>query len=73
MPEPPTISEVVRLRDAFEADGRQATGVHLPAEVARRIRWELHQLYGFDPGPELMTLYGMEVLSTDAEAIRFEG
>ncbi|MBF0161045.1 MAG: hypothetical protein HQL88_02045 [Magnetococcales bacterium] len=59
------------LKESFEADGSQAVGVHLTPEQAGFLRWELHQLYGTDPGPCLPTLYGLEVLSTDAPALRF--
>jgi len=69
---PPAIHALTLLREQFEADGRLATGVHLPADLAAQIRWELHQMYGFDPGEGLMTIYGMEVLSTDAPEVRFE-
>lgn len=72
MAKPPAITALMRLRAAFEGDDRLASGVHLPADVAAAIRWELHLMYGFDPGVDLMTLYGMEVLSTDATAVRFE-
>ena len=59
------------LKEAFEADGRQAVGVHLTPDQAGFLRWELHQLYGADPGPCLPTLYGLEVLSTDAHVLHF--
>jgi len=72
MGKPPAITEVMRLRGAFEGSDRLASGVHLPADVAAEIRWEFHLMYGFDPGAELMTIFGLEVLSTDAPAIRFE-
>jgi hypothetical protein len=47
--------------------------VHLPADIARSIRRELLQLYGQDPGEGLTTLFGIEVLSTSAPEIKFEG
>jgi len=48
MIKPPAITEVVRLRAAFEGRDRLASGVHLPADVAAEIRWEFH-LIGFRP------------------------
>ncbi|MGD2062192.1 MAG: hypothetical protein PVF51_01275 [Nitrospirota bacterium] len=72
MATPPAIAAVMRLREAFEGGGRLASGVHLPADVAAEIRREFHLMYGFDPGAELMTIYGLEVLSTNAPTIRFE-
>jgi hypothetical protein len=67
-----TLKEFKKLLEAFEADGRQAMGIHLPADTAAVLRKELHHLYGFDPGEGLTTLFGLEVLSTDAPEIRFE-
>ncbi len=67
-----SMAEIKRLKERFEADGRQATGIHVTTEQARELRRELHQLYGFDPGPALSTFYGVEVLSTDATELRFE-
>ncbi|MBF0614433.1 MAG: hypothetical protein G8237_05740 [Magnetococcales bacterium] len=66
------LKQVLENKQLFEADGRQALGVHLPAELAKALRWELHQYYGNDPGADLTTLYGIEVLSVDAPEIRFE-
>lgn len=66
------MKEFKQLLQRFEADGRHAMGVELPARVAAELRWELYQLYGADPGKELTTLFGVAVLSTDADQIRFE-
>ncbi|MBF0628614.1 MAG: hypothetical protein HQL91_10405 [Magnetococcales bacterium] len=66
------IKDILARKQAFEADGRQAMGVHLPQDLAKALRWELHQYYGADPGEELTTLYGMEVLSLNAAEVRFE-
>ncbi|MBF0126270.1 MAG: hypothetical protein HQM02_03575 [Magnetococcales bacterium] len=67
------LKEVYRQKTVYEADGRHAMGVHLTPELAKELRWELHQYYGADPGERLMTIYGMEVLSLDAPVLRFEG
>lgn len=67
-----SLKEVKEWRAKFEADGRQALGIHLTAAQAAALRDELHHLYGKDPGPRLTTLYGMEVLSVDAESLWFE-
>ena len=67
-----TLQELKQLKDQFEEDGRQAKGVYLTPQQTQSIRWELHQLYGTDPGTHLPTLYGLEVLAMDAEKLRFE-
>ncbi|MFQ5586318.1 MAG: hypothetical protein ACE5GF_05800 [Thermodesulfobacteriota bacterium] len=67
-----TLKEFKRLKEEFEAKNRFCMGVHLPADIAKKIRRELHQLYGKDPGDGLTTLFGIEVLSTDAPEIKFE-
>ncbi|MEO5341424.1 MAG: hypothetical protein H7837_13065 [Magnetococcus sp. MYC-9] len=69
--DPLTLEGFKERKEAFEADGRQAIGVHLTAEQAGFLRWELHQLYGTDPGQWLPTLYGLEVLSSDARELSF--
>ena len=61
------------LKEEFEENNRFCTGVHLPADIARSIRRELLQLYGQDPGEGLTTLFGIEVLSTNAPEIKFDG
>ena len=62
-----------RSRSSLRRKTVSAWGVHLPADVAAKIRRELHLLYGRDPGEGLTTLYGLEVLSTDAPKIKFVG
>ena len=66
------IKEIKRLKEEFEAKHGSCMGVHLPANIAKKIRWELHNLYGQDPGEGLTTLFGIEVISTDAPEIKFE-
>lgn len=66
------LAELERLKDEFEADGRQATGVYFTAEQARALRHELHMYYSRDPGPDLMTVFGLEPLSVTASELRFE-
>ncbi|MBF0400596.1 MAG: hypothetical protein HQL80_06250 [Magnetococcales bacterium] len=68
---PLSLAEFEKLKQAFEADGRQAVGVHLTPEQAGYLRWELHQLYGKDLGASLPPLYGLTVLSSDATELRF--
>lgn len=67
-----TFEEFKLLKEQFEADGKQAFGVYLTPEQAKSLRWELHQLYGRDLGEDFPTLYGLEVLGTKAEVLRFE-
>jgi hypothetical protein len=58
--------------DEFEADGTQVIGIHLTPEMTKAIRWELHLMYGKDPGDDLVLLFGAAVLSQDADELRFE-
>ena len=67
------LHELKALKEQYEAENRFCMGVHLPADFAVKIRRELHIMYGHDPGAGLTTLYGIEVLSTDAPKIKFEG
>ena len=67
-----TLKEFTDFKKQFEADGRQATGVWLTPDQAVELRRELYNLYGEDPGDKLMTLYGLEVLSTEAKELRFD-
>ncbi|MBF0609676.1 MAG: hypothetical protein G8345_01555 [Magnetococcales bacterium] len=67
-----TLKELKALKEEFEKDGRQAMAVYLTSEQAKELRWEIHQLYGFDPGEMLTTLYGMSVAAIDAPTFRFE-
>ncbi|MBF0284011.1 MAG: hypothetical protein HQL51_06085 [Magnetococcales bacterium] len=72
MIDPMTLKDLHNYREIWEKSGCQALGVRLTAPQAAALRWELHQLYGQDPGPRLTTLYGLEVLQTDAEAFSLE-
>ncbi len=63
------VTELKREIETAEADGSQVIGIHLTAEMAKAIRWELHLMYGKDPGEELILLYGAEVLSHDADKL----
>lgn len=58
--------------DEAEVDGSQVMGLHLTPEMTKAIRWELHLMYGKDPGDELTLLYGVEVLSQDADELILE-
>ncbi|MBF0137766.1 MAG: hypothetical protein H7833_14920 [Magnetococcus sp. DMHC-1] len=66
------LKKIFSLKESFEKDGRQPLGIRLTPDQAKDVRWELHQMYGFDPGPDLMPLYGMEILATDAEELTIE-
>lgn len=65
------LTAIHEQKTAFEANGRHAMGVHLTPELTKALRWELHQYYGNDPGEQLTTLYGMEILSFDAAELMF--
>jgi len=67
-----TLDEFKTLKDAFEADGSQALGVYLPADDAKELRRELTSYYAQDPGEWLTTIYGVQVLSIDADNFYFE-
>ncbi len=67
-----TLKELKKRMEEFEAGGRHCMGVHLPADVAAQLRRELHHLYNRDPGKDLTTLFGVQVLSTDAPELKFE-
>lgn len=67
-----TLKELKLLIDEFEKDGKHCMGVNLPENIANQLRRELHQMYGFDPGKDLTTLFGIEVLSIDSEKLTFE-
>jgi len=66
------VDELKRQIDEAEADGSQVIGIHLTAEMAEAIRWELKQMYGSDPGSELTLLFGAAVLSQDADELKLE-
>ncbi len=66
------LTEIKRLKEEFEADGSHCMGIHLTTDLAAEVRKELHDYYGRDLGEPMMTLFGAEVLSTDAPEISFE-
>lgn len=72
MTTPTALNEFKQKLKQFESEGKQALGVHLPTEIAKQIQWELTQMYGSDQGGELPSIYGIEVMSLDADEIRFE-
>tara|TARA_B100000315_G_scaffold231738_1_gene243305 strand:+ start:145 stop:354 length:210 start_codon:yes stop_codon:yes gene_type:complete len=67
-----TLKELKILINEFEKDGKHCMGVNLPENIAIELRRELHQLYGKDPGENLPTLFGVEVLSINAPTLSFE-
>jgi hypothetical protein len=46
--------------------------IYLPADMAAKVREELHDYYDRDPGESLMTLFGASVESVDAPELKFE-
>ncbi len=66
------VDELKKKIDEAEADGSQVIGIHLTAEMAKAIRWELTQMYGNDPGEELTLLFGAAVLSQDADELKLD-
>lgn len=66
------LDEIKVLKEKYEANGRHCMGIHLTKEMAEKLRRELHHYYGEDPGMSLMTLFGLEVLSTNAAELKFE-
>lgn len=67
------LKEFRALKEEYERDGRQAAGVRLTRAQAEQLRRELAHLYGQDPGERLTTLYGIEVVTIDADHCAFEG
>jgi len=67
-----TLDEFKVLKDAYEADGKLAMGVYLPASDAKELRRELTSYYAQDPGEWLTTIYGVQVLSITADEVLFE-
>ena len=67
-----SLEQFKALKDAYEADGRLAMGVHLTASDAGELRRELTSYYGQDPGEWLTTLYGVQILSINAEEFSFK-
>lgn len=66
------LHEIKARKEAFEDEGHHCMGMHLTAEMADMVREELHRYYNRDPGEALMTLFGVEVLSVDADELSFE-
>lgn len=64
------VDELKRKIAKIEKDGSQVIGIHLTAKLTKEIRWELTQMYGSDPGPNLQLLFGAEVLSQDADELK---
>lgn len=65
---------VLILKEAMEkveADGSLVTGMHLPAEMAKKLHFELYSTHGIEEQNELILLFGAEVLSQEAETLRF--
>lgn len=67
-----TLHEIKAKKEAFEEDGHHCMGIRLTPEMAAKVREELHRYYSRDPGEALMTLFGAEVTSTDADELGFE-
>lgn len=66
------LHEIKRLKEEFEKDGKHCMHIHLPVEMAEKVREELKQYYNRDPGEGLMTLFGASVESVDASELKFE-
>jgi hypothetical protein len=66
------VNELKRQIDKVEEDGTQVIGIHLTAEMAKAIRWELNQMYGSDPGEDLTLLFGTAVVSHDADELKLD-
>jgi len=66
------LHEIKRLKEEFEAGGKHCMHIYLPAEMAEKVREELHRYYNRDPGEGLMTLFGVSVESVDAPELKFE-
>jgi len=66
------LHEIKARKEAFEQEVGHCMGIRLTPEMAAQVREELHRYYGRDPGEALMTLFGAEVVCTDADELGFE-
>lgn len=66
---------VLALKEAMEAaedEGSLVTGIHLPAEMARKLHAEIYHTNETQSDNELILIFGAEVLSRNAEKLSFE-
>lgn len=63
------VKELKKMIDEVEADGTQVIGLHLTPEMSKAIHFELSQMYGCDLDEDLTLLFGIEVLSQDADEL----
>jgi hypothetical protein len=66
-----TVLELKEAMEKVEADGSLVTGMHLPAEMAKKLHVEIYQRNGTGTNNELILIFGAEVLSQEAEELRF--
>ena len=66
-----TVLELKEGMERVEADGSLVVGIHIPPKMAKALHFELVQLYGADHGEDLILLFGAEVLSQDADELKF--
>lgn len=66
---PETVLLLKEEMERAEEDGSLVVGIHLPGQMARKIHFELSQMYGTNHGKDLILLFGAEVLSQDADEL----
>ena len=66
------LHEIKAKKEAFEEEFGHCMHIYLPADMAAKVREELHRYYSRDPGEGLMTLFGASVESVDALELKFE-
>lgn len=67
---PETVLALKEEMERVEEDGSLVVGIHLPAEMAKAIHFELSQMYGANHGNDLILLFGAEVISQDADQLK---
>ncbi len=66
-----TVLELKEAMEEIEADGSLVTGIHLPAEMAKKLHSEIYQHNGVSDANELILIFGAEVLSQEASKLSF--
>ncbi len=67
-----TVLELKEAMEAAEDDGSLVTGMHLPAEMVKKLHAEIYLTNETQSDNELILIFGAEVLSHDAEKLSFE-
>ena len=66
-----TVLELKEAMEEVEADGSLVVGIHIPAEMAKKLHFELYKAHSTEAANELILLFGAEVLSQEADKLSF--